>query len=124
MSHTTSSGQSWDDRYSEKEFAFGTEPNDFLVEVANKITKGDTLVLADGEGRNGVYLASLGHRVVTVDLSPTGVKKSQQLAAERHVEIDAQVGDLAFLRRFRTCRICFRLLSLKGEIPGVRKSSW
>ena len=96
MSHTTSSGQSWEERYSEKEFAFGTEPNDFLVEVANKITKGDTLVLADGEGRNGVFLASLGHRVVTVDLSPTGVKKSQQLAAERHVEIDAQVGDLAF----------------------------
>ena len=96
MSHTTSSGQSWEERYSEKEFAFGTEPNDFLVEVANKITKGDTLVLADGEGRNGVYLASLGHRVVTVDLSPTGVKKSQQLAAERHVEIDAQVGDLEF----------------------------
>ncbi len=96
MSHTTSSGQSWEERYSEKEFAFGTEPNDFLVEVANKITKGDTLVLADGEGRNGVFLASLGHRVVTVDLSPTGVKKSQQLAAERHVEIDAQVGDLEF----------------------------
>ena len=96
MSHTTSSGQSWEERYSEKEFVFGTEPNDFLVEVADKITKGDTLVLADGEGRNGVYLATLGHRVVTVDLSPTGVKKSQQLAAERHVEIDAQVGDLEF----------------------------
>ncbi|MBA5864351.1 MAG: type Z 30S ribosomal protein S14 [Nitrospira sp. CR1.1] len=29
-----------------------------------------------------------------------------------------------FLRRFRMCRICFRFLSLKGEIPGVRKSSW
>lgn len=96
MSGTTSSGQTWEERYSEKEFAFGTEPNDFLVEVASKITNGDTLVLGDGEGRNGVYLASLGHRVVTVDLSPAGVKKSQQLAIERDVEIDAQVGDLKY----------------------------
>lgn len=30
----------------------------------------------------------------------------------------------AFLRRFGVCRICFRELALRGEIPGVRKASW
>ncbi len=56
---------------------------------------GDVLVLGDGEGRNGVYLASLGHRVVTVDLSPVGVAKAEKLAKERGVDIDAHVADLA-----------------------------
>lgn len=95
MSNTTSSGQSWDERYSGSEFAFGKEPNDFLVEVAPTLLVGDVLVLGDGEGRNGVYLAKLGHRVVTVDLSPVGVQKANQLAAELGVEIDARVADLA-----------------------------
>jgi SAM-dependent methyltransferase len=56
---------------------------------------GRTLCLGDGEGRNGVYLAQLGHDVVTVDLSPVGVVKARRLAAERGVNIDARVADLA-----------------------------
>lgn len=95
MSSTTSSGQSWDEFYSELGFAFGTEPNDFLSEVAGDIAMGDSLVLGDGEGRNGVYLASLGHQVVTVDMSSVGVEKSIKLARENRVNIDAQVGDLS-----------------------------
>jgi SAM-dependent methyltransferase len=50
--------------------------------------------LGDGEGRNGVFLAQLGHDVVTVDLSPVGVVKARRLAADRGVEIDARVADL------------------------------
>ncbi len=95
MSNTTSSGQSWDERYSEEGFAFGIEPNDFLREVAKDLLIGDTLVLGDGEGRNGVFLASLSHRVDTVDLSLVGVKKSKQLALQNRVMLNAQVGDLA-----------------------------
>ena len=94
MSRTTSSGQSWDERYAEEGFAFGTEPNDFLREVAARLPVGRTLCLGDGEGRNGVFLAQLGHDVVTVDLSPVGVVKARRLAAERGVEIDARVADL------------------------------
>ena len=56
---------------------------------------GDSLVLGDGEVRNGVYLASLGHQVVTVDMSSVGVEKSIKLARENRVNIDAQVGDLS-----------------------------
>jgi SAM-dependent methyltransferase len=95
VSHTTSSGQSWDERYAEDGFAFGTEPNDFLREVVAMLPVGRTLCLGDGEGRNGVFLAEYGHRVTTIDLSPVGVLKARRLAAERNVEIDARVADLA-----------------------------
>lgn len=95
MSNTTSSGQSWDERYAEDGFAFGTEPNDFLREVASQLPVGRTLCLGDGEGRNGVFLAELGHDVVTVDLSPVGVLKARRLASERGVSLDARVADLA-----------------------------
>ena len=94
MSKKTSSGQTWDERYSEEGYAFGVNPNDFLVEANSSLPSGDVLVLGDGDGRNGVFLAESGHRVVTVDLSEVGVKKAQQLAAQRGVNIDAQVADL------------------------------
>ena len=95
MANTTSSGQSWDERYSEDGFAFGTEPNDFLREIVEQLPRGRTLCLGDGEGRNGVFLAQHGHDVTTVDLSPVGVLKARRLAAERGVTIDARVADLA-----------------------------
>lgn len=95
MSRTTSSGQSWDERYAEDGFAFGTEPNDFLRDVSSVLPVGRTLCLGDGEGRNGVFLAQLGHDVVSVDLSPVGVVKARRLAADRGVRIDALVADLA-----------------------------
>ena len=47
----------WDVRYSTAEYVYGTEPNEFLVSVADQIPKGRVLSLAEGEGRNGVYLA-------------------------------------------------------------------
>lgn len=94
MSRTTSSGQSWDERYAEDGFAFGTDPNDFLREVVEQLPVGRTLCIGDGEGRNGVFLAQHGHRVVTVDLSPVGVVKARRLAADRGVDIDARVADL------------------------------
>lgn len=94
VSRTTSSGQSWDERYAEDGFAFGTEPNDFLCEVADQLPVGRTLCIGDGEGRNGVFLAELGHRVTTIDLSPVGVLKARRLAAERGVTVDAHVADL------------------------------
>jgi SAM-dependent methyltransferase len=95
MSRTTSSGQSWDERYAEDGFAFGTDPNDFLREVVEQLPAGRTLCLGDGEGRNGVFLAQHGHDVVTIDLSPVGVVKARRLAADRGVSIDARVADLA-----------------------------
>ncbi len=87
----------WDERYAAGEFVYGSEPNDFLVSVADRIPKGRVLSLAEGQGRNAVYLAGLGYEVVGVDSSAIGLEKAQQLARERGVKIETQVADLATL---------------------------
>ncbi len=85
----------WDERYGTEEYAFGKEPNDFLVSVIEQMPKGNTLCVAEGEGRNAVYLASQGHQVTAVDASVEGMKKARRLAAERGVQIRTVVSDLA-----------------------------
>ncbi|MEA5573534.1 class I SAM-dependent methyltransferase, partial [Calothrix sp. UHCC 0171] len=77
------------------EYIFGKNPNDFLREVIQQIPKGLVLCLAEGEGRNAVYLAQQGCRVTAVDASCVGLEKAQKLAAERSVEIETIVADLA-----------------------------
>ena len=85
----------WDDRYSAPTYAYGTEPNDFLKSVAGRIPAGPVLCLAEGQGRNAVYLASLGHDVLAVDQSPVGLERARELAASRGVKIMTQVADLS-----------------------------
>jgi SAM-dependent methyltransferase len=94
MASSTSNGQSWDDRYAEEGFAFGDQPNDFLVESAATFGTGTSLVVGDGDGRNGVWLAQQGHHVTSIDLSPIGVAKAKKLAEQRGTTLDARVGDL------------------------------
>ena len=85
----------WDERYGAPGFAYGTAANDFLVEVAGAIAeKGRVLCLAEGEGRNAVWLAEQGHDVIAVDQSAVGLDKARALAAERGVTIDTVVADL------------------------------
>ena len=85
----------WNERYAQKEFAYGTEPNQFLKSCIHYIKPGQkALVVADGEGRNGVWLAEQGLDVTTVDYSESGVEKSKNLAAERGVQINAICADL------------------------------
>jgi SAM-dependent methyltransferase len=85
----------WNERYGKAGYAYGTEPNDFLVSVAPEIPRGKVLCIGEGEGRNAVYLASLGHEVVAVDQSDVGLAKAEKLAAERGVKIQTIVADLA-----------------------------
>lgn len=87
----------WNERYREAGFAYGTEPNEFLVENAERYLPpgGEVLCLAEGEGRNAVYLATLGFRVTGVDGSSVGLEKARDLAARRGVSIDTVVADLA-----------------------------
>lgn len=85
----------WDQRYSAEEYIYGTEPNDFLASVASKIPKGKVLCLAEGEGRNAVFLAEQGYEVVAVDASAVGLQKAQRLAQERGVSIKTITCDLA-----------------------------
>lgn len=90
-----SQSQMWEDRYDTSDYVYGVEPNDFLREALNNIEVGDALCLADGEGRNGVYLATLGHNVTSVDFSETGMAKASQLATDSGVKLSTIVADLA-----------------------------
>ena len=85
----------WDEKYAGTRYAYGTAPNDFLREQVGELAPGPVLVLADGEGRNGVFLAERGFAVTSVDRSPVGVAKAHALAAARGVTVNAIVADLA-----------------------------
>jgi SAM-dependent methyltransferase len=86
----------WDQRYSEPGFAYGTEPNDFLAASLQQLpSAGSILCLAEGEGRNSVFLAEKGYKVTAIDSSSVGLQKAQALAAERGVSISTCVADLA-----------------------------
>lgn len=84
----------WDDRYQTEEYVYGTTPNEFLVSVTDQIPKGKVLCLAEGEGRNAVYLAGLGHEVVAVDSSSVGLEKAKRLGQDQGVNIKTVVADL------------------------------
>lgn len=85
----------WDERYSEAQYAYGKEPNDFLAENYNALPIGKVLSLAEGEGRNAVFLAKKGYEVTAVDSSEVGLKKAEKLANEHGVKIDLVQADLA-----------------------------
>ena len=94
-SPVTAPQQFWDQRFGQPGFLYGSEPNDFLREQAPALPRGRALCLAEGEGRNAVYLAGLGHAVLAQDLSAVGLEKARQLAAEQGVTIETSCGDLA-----------------------------
>lgn len=87
----------WDQRYSGENFVYGTEPNEFLVEQAYRIPQGSVLCLAEGEGRNAVYLAQKGYEVHAIDLSTIGRDKAMSLAEKTGTRIRYDVGDLTHL---------------------------
>lgn len=85
----------WDERYSEPGYAYGEAPNDYLVSVAEHITGKQVLSLAEGEGRNAVYLAGQGHDVSAVDSSVVGMTKTRERAQKNGVSINTVIVDLA-----------------------------
>lgn len=86
----------WDARYQLSDYLFGEEPNAFLAREAKVFApKSRILCIGDGEGRNSVYLASLGHQVTSLDISEVGLVKAQKLAQKRGVEIETCLADLA-----------------------------
>lgn len=84
----------WDKRYSTEEYVYGTRPNDFLAAHVGEIPEGDVLCLAEGEGRNAVFLAEQGYRVTAVDQSGVGLEKARRLAESRGVTIRTIEADL------------------------------
>jgi len=85
----------WNEKFSEAGFAYGTEPNDFLVENLSKLTVGKVLCLAEGEGRNAVFLAKKGFDVTAVDLSEVGLEKTLRLAEQNKVTVKTICADLS-----------------------------
>jgi cyclopropane fatty-acyl-phospholipid synthase-like methyltransferase len=85
----------WEKRFSVPEYVFGTEPNVFLKAQAGLLPKsGTALAVADGEGRNGVWLAEQGLDVLSMDWSPTGQGKAQALAKSRGVALRTALADV------------------------------
>ena len=87
----------WNDRYSNEEFAYGEEPNNYLKEQIEKLNPGTILFPAEGEGRNAIYAAKLGWKVAAFDISEEGKNKALKLAEANDVSIDYQVGELESL---------------------------
>lgn len=85
----------WDERYSSDEYVYGTEPNHFLKQHYSLIPQGRVLCLAEGEGRNAVFLAAKGYEVTAVDSSKVGLDKARKLADSRGVQLDLVHADLA-----------------------------
>jgi cyclopropane fatty-acyl-phospholipid synthase-like methyltransferase len=87
--------QRWETRFSAPGYLFGTAPNAFLKSKAHLLKAGQkALSIADGEGRNGVFLAELGLDVLAMDFSPTALAKSRALANERGVTLRIEQADL------------------------------
>ncbi|MCA0996281.1 SAM-dependent methyltransferase [Alloyangia pacifica] len=85
----------WDERYSVEDYVFGTEPSGFLTRRDHWLKRGaKALCVADGEGRNSVYLAEQGLQVTAWDGSPAAVAKARKLAKARGVEVDYSVQDV------------------------------
>jgi SAM-dependent methyltransferase len=89
----------WETRFRAPGYAFGKEPNAFLKAQAPLLRGRETaLTVADGEGRNGVWLAQQGLDVLAIDFSSVALKKTHALAAERSVRLRTEVADLTTWR--------------------------
>jgi ubiquinone/menaquinone biosynthesis C-methylase UbiE len=85
----------WNERYSAAEYAYGTEPNEYLKQQLTNISAGTILFPAEGEGRNAVFAASIGWQVTAFDQSTEGQRKALELAAGKGISIDYLVGEFA-----------------------------
>ena len=85
----------WQDRYSGPGYAFGNEPNYFLKSCTQLLPRsGRALAVADGEGRNGVWLAEQGLDVLSIDFSSLAQAKARSLAFEKGVSVNFELADV------------------------------
>ena len=92
---STNEPPAWDERYAGENYLFGERPNRFLASQASRLKRGQSaLALADGEARNGVWLAEQGLDVLSVDASAVAQAKAQRLARSRGVQIRLELADL------------------------------
>ncbi|MEO9503057.1 class I SAM-dependent methyltransferase [Nonlabens ulvanivorans] len=100
----------WNERYAEKEYVYGTQPNVFFKEQLDQLVAGNVLLPAEGEGRNAVYAALQGWDVVAFDISTSGKEKAMQLSAAQKVVVDYQVTSVLDFKtdiKFDTIGLCY-----------------
>ena len=87
--------ETWNARFAREDFLFGEDPNAFLRVHAHRLQAGGSvLCVADGEGRNSVWLAEHGFRVTAFDFAPNAVAKAKRLAQVRNVSVSHELGDV------------------------------
>lgn len=85
----------WNDKFSKEGFMYGLHPNEFIKKHVHLVPeKGEVLCLAEGEGRNAIYLASLGFRTQALDASDVGLDKLSKRAQEEGLTIETTLIDL------------------------------
>lgn len=85
----------WHKRFQTENYVYGKEPNAFLAAMQKQLDiSGDALAIAEGEGRNAVYLAEQGMKVTAWDFAPSGLEKTKRLADEKGVEVSTGLVDL------------------------------
>lgn len=93
--HNAAERARWDQRFIASDYIFGKTPNEFLVAQQSLLRPGmQALCVADGEGRNSVWLAGQGLAVTAFDISPAGVEKARRLAAEHGVKVEYEIADV------------------------------
>ena len=112
----------WDSRYAEETYLFGTEPNAFLAREAWRLQPGwHALAVADGEGRNGVWLAERGLGVTSIDVSPRGTQKARALAEARGVELDIRTIDVTAFDMGEAAFDAVVAIFIQFAPPGTRE---
>ncbi|WP_159023561.1 bifunctional 2-polyprenyl-6-hydroxyphenol methylase/3-demethylubiquinol 3-O-methyltransferase UbiG [Formosa sp. L2A11] len=100
----------WNERYSQKEFIYGTKPNTFFKSELDKLKPGSILLPAEGEGRNAVYAAKKNWSVTAFDMSKSGKEKAMLLSKQNKVSIDYKVtGALEYTnnKQFDAIGMCY-----------------
>lgn len=84
----------WDEKFKADDYIYGVEPNEWVRSVFKDKGNLKIALLAEGEGRNAVYLASLGHQVTTYDYSKEGIEKTKRLAASKELAVNTNLQDI------------------------------
>jgi 2-polyprenyl-3-methyl-5-hydroxy-6-metoxy-1,4-benzoquinol methylase len=95
LSHTPRQPDLWDQRYTQNSYVYGRQPNAFLVSQINQLPKGKVLSLAEGQGRNAIYMAQQGYEVTAVDGSAVAMQQTAEFARESGLSITTITTDLA-----------------------------
>jgi SAM-dependent methyltransferase len=115
----------WQARYATPDYIFGSEPNEFLARCRPLLPRsGKVLAVADGEGRNGVWLAKQGLEVTSIDFSPIAQEKARALAKDNRVAVTFIEADVhAWAYPAETFDVVVEIFT-QFSTPAEREPKW